>query len=317
MAGQQGGTGRPPGDAGPTEWQIVGLDDSPQPQPAAQQQPPPAVVQPHLVPPPGYPQPYLVPYPQPYLPYQWLPRPPPNPVRWLNPLVVFLLFIVAIIIAVECFLPVAIMLYFNSPTNWMTALTTPIMLLVLLVIQDSWMVVVPYLVYFKTKILTWADISKVKISGLDGANRVGLGILVGLAYSAVVMAITKYINYKTSGGLQNTTMDTLPNYIFMLLGGAVVAPLTEEFFFRGVALRGVMKWLEHKQIGYSFLYAMLFSTTLFAMVHGYDIFGTVVVFIGGIIFAILYYKTDSLVTPIVAHAVYNGVLITAEYMKFI
>jgi membrane protease YdiL (CAAX protease family) len=53
------------------------------------------------------------------------------------------------------------------------------------------------------------------------------------------------------------------------------------------------------------------------MVHGYDIFGTVVVFIGGIIFAILYYKTDSLVTPIVAHAVYNGVLITAEYMKFI
>jgi len=243
--------------------------------------------------------------------------PPPNPVRWLNPFIVFMLFIVAIIIAVECFLPVAFLIYLNSPTNWMTALTTPLMLLVLLVIQDSWMVVVPYIVYFKTKILTWTDINRVKLSGLAVANRVGLGLLVGLGYSAIIVIITKYISYKTSGGLPNTTMDTLPNYIYMLLGGSIVAPLSEEFFFRGVALRGVMKWLQHKQVGYPFLYALLFSTTLFAIVHGYDPFGSTVVFIGGIIFATLYYKTDSLVTSIVAHAIYNGVVITAEYLKFI
>ena len=60
----------------------------------------------------------------------------------------------------------------------------------------------------------------------------------------------------------------------------------------------------------------MFSSILFAMVHGYDVFGTFVVFIMAIVFALLYEKTGSLVTSIMAHAAYNGVIITAEFLRF-
>lgn len=317
MAGQPRRTERPP-DAGAEEedWEVI--LELPEDRVSA---PPPPVVHQYQYPPQGYYYQYPPPYPGPYpvyYPYPLPPpRPPPDPYRWLNPLWVLLVLILVLVITVTISIPIAIVLLlsYSTPQQMISALTTPLMLLVLLVIQDSIMVIVPYAFYIKTRLLTWVELGLTSMSAKDAMNRTGVGLVAGLGLSAIILAVTKYINYQTSGGVPMSNLDTVPNYVFMLLGGAVVAPIAEELFFRGVALKGVMKWLERRGDRNPFLWAMLFSSFLFAIVHGYDVFGTVVVFMAGIIFAVLFYKSNSLVTPMIAHAAYNGVLITAEFLK--
>lgn len=190
------------------------------------------------------------------------------------------------------------------------------MILVLLVIQDLILILTPYFVYFRNKALTWVELGLSSMSPKDAINRVGLGIVAGLGFAAVVLAITKLINYSGSGSVPGGSLNNLTDYILLMIGGSVVAPISEEFFFRGIAFGGVKKWLVHKGFGYPFALSLAFSSLFFAAVHGYDIFGTTVVLIAGIIFALLYHKTGSLVSPILAHAFYNGVLITVEFMHF-
>lgn len=78
----------------------------------------------------------------------------------------------------------------------------------------------------------------------------------------------------------------------------VVAPLTEEFLFRGLILNGFLQ-------RYSTWSAILLSAFLFAAFH-FNPWQFIGAFILGIFFAWLYVKTRSLFLPILGHAINNA-----------
>lgn len=91
-----------------------------------------------------------------------------------------------------------------------------------------------------------------------------------------------------------------------VLALAIVAPLTEEFFFRGLILNGFSK-------NYTAAKAIIISSILFGAIHlnPWQFSGA---FLIGIYFAILLIKTGSLLPGVIGHAIFNGLPILI--MKF-
>jgi uncharacterized protein len=82
------------------------------------------------------------------------------------------------------------------------------------------------------------------------------------------------------------------------LAVVVVAPIAEEIIFRGLILRGFLK-------RYSVRRSILLSALLFGIVH-MNPWQFVTAFAAGIILGWWYVKTKSIVTPILGHALNNG-----------
>jgi uncharacterized protein len=81
----------------------------------------------------------------------------------------------------------------------------------------------------------------------------------------------------------------------------VLAPLWEELAFRGFLLSA----LAQTRLG--FWGAAVISNTLWTMLHwGYSAPGLISVFVAGLIFSWLVWRTGSIKTPIVAHAIGNA-----------
>jgi membrane protease YdiL (CAAX protease family) len=83
-----------------------------------------------------------------------------------------------------------------------------------------------------------------------------------------------------------------------LLGTIVSAPLLEEIVFRGL-LYGTLR----RRLGWPA--AALLSAGIFAAAHGYGVAGFGSVFASGIMWAVAYEKTGSLLPGIAAHAANN------------
>ncbi len=97
-----------------------------------------------------------------------------------------------------------------------------------------------------------------------------------------------------------------PYFVLGLIVIAVGAPLSEELLFRGFLLPALAK----SRIG--FAGASLLSTTLWTTLHlGYTVVGLVEVFLVGLLFSWLLWRTGSLRVTIVCHAVYNGLILVA------
>ncbi|AFY90701.1 Abortive infection protein [Chroococcidiopsis thermalis PCC 7203] len=90
-------------------------------------------------------------------------------------------------------------------------------------------------------------------------------------------------------------------YLLNVISLVVVAPVTEEFIFRGILIhRWAMKW------GIS--PAILVSAIIFGLGHIVP-FGAAVF---GILMTLLYFKTRSLIVPAIAHAINNAATIVLE-----
>ncbi len=93
--------------------------------------------------------------------------------------------------------------------------------------------------------------------------------------------------------------------VWAVLGLSVIfaAPIGEELFFRSLLFRAI-----HARWG--LIAGMAISGMLFALVH-FEI-SVVIPFLGiGMLFAWAYHKSGSLWTPVIAHAIFNGVSFTA------
>jgi len=85
----------------------------------------------------------------------------------------------------------------------------------------------------------------------------------------------------------------------LVIGGG--APLAEELLFRGFLLGA----LSRASLG--FFGAALVTTLAWTVLHaGYSGFGLVEVFIAGLFFCWVLWRTGSLWAPIFCHALYNG-----------
>lgn len=92
----------------------------------------------------------------------------------------------------------------------------------------------------------------------------------------------------------------------LLIGGAVVAPIVEEVFFRGFVFAGLRQ-------RYGWQKAALVSSALFALIHLIPT-AIIPIFILGYIFAYLYQRSNSIWPAILMHASTNALALGAAYM---
>jgi uncharacterized protein len=90
----------------------------------------------------------------------------------------------------------------------------------------------------------------------------------------------------------------------MVFSVVVVAPVTEEFIFRGVLLhRWGVKW--------GIQAAILMTSVLFGILHS----NLVGLFVFGVVMSLLYLSTRSLLVPMVAHAMNNAIASGIEFFS--
>lgn len=91
---------------------------------------------------------------------------------------------------------------------------------------------------------------------------------------------------------------SIPTLIFMITFGAIIAPVIEEFLFRGFLLTAMNKYFGRWK-------AILISSLVFASVH-LNIHVFLQIFILGILLGYVFERTGSLVAPIAIHVIHNS-----------
>jgi hypothetical protein len=152
------------------------------------------------------------------------------------------------------------------------------------------------------------------LTGL-GLNRKTLlpGLGKGLAWSAVfagIAALLFAIVYLAGQHPLALVRSPLPPHpaqrvLYFFVGG-ILAPVAEELVFRGLIFGYLRRW--------ALPAAVLISTALFAAFHLPTI--PVTQIIGGIVFALAYASTGSLMTPIVIHMLGNLAIFTLSLTHF-
>jgi membrane protease YdiL (CAAX protease family) len=91
-------------------------------------------------------------------------------------------------------------------------------------------------------------------------------------------------------------------FVGLFLSGSILVPICEELFFRGALLEGF-------RVDGAARAGIPTSSVLFAVVH-LDLINTTVLVLFGVILAVLYLRTRSLLSCIIAHGINNAVAIT-------
>jgi membrane protease YdiL (CAAX protease family) len=87
----------------------------------------------------------------------------------------------------------------------------------------------------------------------------------------------------------------------LFLSGSILVPICGELFFRGAILEGFL-------VGGDARAGMRTSSILFAVVH-FDLINIPALILFGVILAVLYLRTHSLLSCIIAHGINNAVAI--------
>ena len=131
----------------------------------------------------------------------------------------------------------------------------------------------------------------------------GFGFLVGSVYGILVTAGVNPLL------LMKAHLPSKRNEILLFfIVGAVVSPVAEEIFFRGILYGFFRKW--------GFWLAISASTILFALAHQASSNGIPVTqIIGGVLFAVAYEKEKNLVVPMVIHILGNLAIFTVSLIS--
>ncbi len=200
-------------------------------------------------------------------------------------------------------------------------LSNPATVLLLLSLQGAIFVSVVYYFVVRRRVTSWREMGVAEYGP-------GSSILRGLGYGLLFLFVSGLVGVLQSLlGIEQT--DPLPFDIdteslfgraALLFGGVVLAPISEEIFFRGYIFRAMAA---RKGL----ILGIVYSSALFGAIHlirdfpseTADLPGYFSVFLpiaaGSTLLAIAYHRSRDLWTPIVAHAVNNafaiGVLFAA------
>ncbi|MCB9076972.1 MAG: CPBP family intramembrane metalloprotease [Anaerolineaceae bacterium] len=149
----------------------------------------------------------------------------------------------------------------------------------------------------------WSDLGlrsfQPKAVGL-GCGLMALSFLFNMIYAALLATFGLQIQPDIAPMFQDTGFP-----LMLLFGGAIIAPVVEEIFFRGFVFAGLRK-------RWSWPKAALASAGLFALAH---IIPTSIlpIFILGTIFAFLYQVSGSVWPAILMHMLTNTFALSAAY----
>jgi hypothetical protein len=92
----------------------------------------------------------------------------------------------------------------------------------------------------------------------------------------------------------------IPNFIVILVVGAILAPLSEELFYRGMLYPVFRKHLGP-------VWGAILAGLVFGLAH-WDLWRTIPLALGGIGLCYIYEKSGSIWVSVLAHGVWNGVM---------
>jgi membrane protease YdiL (CAAX protease family) len=167
-----------------------------------------------------------------------------------------------------------------------------------LIVTEILLIFLPAYLYLRIRKLPVAETVRWRWPGWKTA---GLTVLIGLCLfqfvswlSTILFSVMHYSEDVYAGMVP----DSVVNGIIMFFGMAILAPLCEEFLFRGVIQRGY----ERRGIGF----AIVLVAVMFAFYHL-----SFLRFLGILPFALvicwMYWRSDSLVTTVLLHFSYNVV----------
>lgn len=148
-------------------------------------------------------------------------------------------------------------------------------------------------------------------------------VLIAILFGIIMIFIQPYIKTAFSyiNGFpeyRNPQVQKFPIETWQYLSGiaiVILAPLTEELFFRGYLLQGLLRQ-HHKII------ALLTSSVLFSLIHfdwiTFDILSLRTVFItliGGLFAGILYIKSGRFLVPLVFHMTWNLFAYLSQFVE--
>lgn len=120
----------------------------------------------------------------------------------------------------------------------------------------------------------------------------GFGVVAALGMGVIFLFGTNPLKL-FRGNLPNQHMDLV---VYLIVGG-IIAPVSEEIFFRGIVYGFFRK--------YGMILAIIATTTFFVVMHSFGRGVPVTQIVGGIVFAISYEIEKSLIVPLMIHITGN------------
>lgn len=155
---------------------------------------------------------------------------------------------------------------------------------------------------------------RLSIIGLS-STRIYRGLKNGLIWAisfGVAAGIVLFIIYLAGINVTTLFRMQLPSesnrFITFLLAGALIGPIAEEIFFRGILYGFFRRW--------GIPAAVILSTLLFVLSHSHTSGPTIPVtqLIGGILFAVAYEIEKNLLVPITIHSLGNLAIFTIAFI---
>lgn len=166
------------------------------------------------------------------------------------------------------------------------------------------LVIVYFIIFRKAKL---SDIGIKKGKSILKVGILGGGFLFGTVLGVgIIMELLLPITPKLQPFAQIVLeTENFREFLLLLFIGSVLAPLGEELYFRGLVYPVFKnRWGLKK--------GMLFTGVFFALLH-FDVIRFVPLAIGGAGLAYLYEKTGSILTPMLAHGIWNGIMMFLLY----
>ena len=166
-----------------------------------------------------------------------------------------------------------------------------------------------YLFCIKRYNLSWKDIGIRKLSWKDFLWTVVVVIFLIIVSAAVLM-----IMEKMGISFENSKTETVQNnksiyaFCIVVIGAAVISPIYEEILYRGA-------FYTFFRERYGIWGGVLISSIIFTVVH-IPTYNTLPVnFLSGVAFAWLYEKTNSILSAMIAHALFNFIAVLLTFMS--
>ncbi len=172
-----------------------------------------------------------------------------------------------------------------------------------------------FLILLMTIWLHRAKLSDIGINKVRINTYLKYGLGGGLLLLVVIFAFTLPINYlqpKLEPQLYEEMLRTITgksDFAFLLIIGSILAPFSEELFYRGM-IYPVLR----KKIGV--IPGMIVAGIIFGMVH-WDLWRAIPLSVGGIILCYIYEKTDSIFVTTIAHGLWNAIMSGVVYWSVI
>jgi membrane protease YdiL (CAAX protease family) len=156
--------------------------------------------------------------------------------------------------------------------------------------------------------LTWADAGfRCQNLRLEiGWGIVGYLIALPLLIAASLLSSWLFRGIDTPLNPVVTEMASSPGLLLVLLiflQAVILAPVTEEMMFRGIFYQGLLGRMSRTM-------ALVLCSAVFAILHPQLPLGFLGIFTLGMVFNLLFVLRGSLIAPILAHAINNGVVFT-------